>query len=45
MPHKVDQIYLQTNQFMNQQLLKFHLKTAAGAELKQDVLHTINVIP
>ena len=30
---------------VNQQLLKFHLKTAAGAELKQDVLHTINVIP
>jgi len=30
---------------VNQQLLKFHLKTAAGAELKQEVLHTINVIP
>ncbi len=30
---------------VNQQLLKFRLKTAAGAELKQDVLHTINVIP
>ena len=30
---------------VNQQLLKFRLKTADGAELKQDVLHTINVIP
>ncbi len=30
---------------VNQQLLKFQLKTAAGAEFKQDVLHTINVIP
>ena len=30
---------------VNQQLLKFQLKTAAGVEFKQDVLHTINVIP
>lgn len=30
---------------VNQQLLKFRLKTAAGVEFKQDVLHTINVIP
>ena len=30
---------------VNQQLLKYRLKTADGAELKQDVLHTINVIP
>ena len=30
---------------VNQQLLKFRLKTADGSEFKQDVLHTINVIP
>jgi len=30
---------------VNQQLLKFQLKTAGGVEFKQDVLHTINVIP
>ncbi len=30
---------------VNQQLLKFQLRTAAGVEFKQDVLHTINVIP
>jgi hypothetical protein len=30
---------------VNQQLLKFRLKTAAGVEFKQDVLHTINVLP
>ena len=30
---------------VNQQLLKFRLKTADGTEFKQDVLHTINVIP
>lgn len=30
---------------VNQQLLKFQLKTAAGVEFKQDVLHTINVVP
>jgi hypothetical protein len=30
---------------VNQQLLKFQLKTAAGVEFKQDVLHTINVLP
>jgi len=30
---------------VNQQLLKFRLKTAAGIEFKQDVLHTINVLP
>jgi len=29
---------------VNQQLLKFQLKTAAGVEFKQDVLHTINVV-
>ena len=30
---------------VNQQILKFQLKTAGGVEFKQDVLHTINVIP
>lgn len=30
---------------VNQQLLKFQLRTAAGVDFKQDVLHTINVIP
>jgi len=30
---------------VNQQLLKFRLKTADGVEFKQDVLHTINVVP
>jgi len=30
---------------VNQQLLKFQLKTAAGVEFKQDILHTINVVP
>ena len=29
---------------VNQQLLKFRLKTADGSEFKQDVLHTINVV-
>ncbi len=30
---------------VNQELLRFQLKTDAGVEFKQDVLHTINVIP
>ncbi len=30
---------------VNQQLLKFQLRTAGGVDFKQDVLHTINAIP